>query len=97
MRKWTLSVAVFVAGANVGSALAVQPSVARRDLIPRLYKNCTNFNKMYPHGVGRRTARDHTSGTPVTNFRRSTVLYKRAMRYNSDLDRDRDGIACEQA
>jgi hypothetical protein len=27
------------------------------DLIPRLYKNCTNLNKKYPHGVGRRLAR----------------------------------------
>jgi Excalibur calcium-binding domain len=65
-------------------------------LIPRLYKNCTNFNKRYPHGVGRRLARDKTSGEPVTNFRRSTVLYRRAMSYNRGLDRDKDGIACEK-
>lgn len=65
-------------------------------LIPRLYKNCTNLNKRYPHGVGRRLARDKTSGEPVTNFRRSTVLYRRAMSYNRGLDRDKDGIACEK-
>jgi Excalibur calcium-binding domain len=69
---------------------------AARDLIPRLYKNCTNLNKRYPHGIGRRFARDKTSGTPVTNFRRSTPLYRRAMGYNRGLDRDRDGIACEK-
>jgi len=36
--------------------------------------------------------RDHTSGTPVTNFRRSNRLY----RQNRGLDRDKDGIACEK-
>jgi hypothetical protein len=47
-----------------------------------LYKNCTNFNKKHPHGPGRVGARDHTSGTPVTNFKRSPKLYKLAMPYN---------------
>jgi hypothetical protein len=42
-------------------------------------------------------ASDHTSGTPVTNFKRSTKLYKLAMSYNRGLDRDKDGIACEKA
>ena len=64
---------------------------------PRLYKNCTNLDKKYPHGLGRVAARDHTSGTPA-NFKRSTKLYKLAMSYNNrGLDRDKDGIACEKA
>jgi hypothetical protein len=42
---------------------------------PPLYKNCTNLNKNYPYGLGRVGARDHTSGTPVTNLKRSTKLY----------------------
>jgi hypothetical protein len=33
----------------------------------------------YPHGVGKRFAHDKTSGVPVTNFKRSTLLYLRAM------------------
>ena len=40
-----------------------------------------------------RKAKDKTSGTPVTNFKHSTKKYKKAMRHNSDLDRDKDGIA----
>jgi Excalibur calcium-binding domain len=64
--------------------------------IPLLYKNCTNLNKRYPHGLGRRLAVDKTSGVPVRNFYRSTRLYLRAMSYNRGLDRDRDGIACEK-
>jgi Excalibur calcium-binding domain len=46
--------------------------------------------------VGRANARDKTTGTPVTTFKRSTRLYRTAMRYNSRLDRDKDGIACEK-
>jgi hypothetical protein len=57
------------------------------------YPNCKALNKRYPHGVGRWGARDHTrSGDPVTNFRRSNLLY----RQNRGLDRDKDGIACEK-
>jgi hypothetical protein len=82
--------------APVGAATDRTKGPTSVSLIPRLYKNCTNFNKRYPHGVGRRLARDKTSGEPVTNFRRSTVLYRRAMSYNRGLDRDKDGIACEK-
>jgi hypothetical protein len=60
------------------------------------WKNCTQVNKKYRHGVGRLGARDKTSGTPVTTFKRSNFLYKTAMRHNRGLDRDRDGIACEK-
>lgn len=62
-----------------------------------VYDNCTAFNKKYPHGVGRKHATDKTSGTPVTTFKRSTKLYKIAMKNNSRLDGDKDGIACEKA
>jgi hypothetical protein len=58
-----------------------------------LFRNCSALNRVYPHGVGRYGARDHTrTGNPVTNFRRSTRLYLR----NRGLDRDKDGIACEK-
>jgi hypothetical protein len=68
--------------------------------VPRLYDNCTNFNKKYPHGVGRVGARDKTksrSAERVTTFKRSNAIYRTAMRYNPDLDRDNDRIACEKA
>jgi hypothetical protein len=56
-----------------------------------------SYRWKYPHGIGKLRARDKTSGVPVTNFRRSNRLYKRAMSYNRGLDRDKDGIACEKA
>lgn len=79
------------ATAVVLTAVSVAPADAAVS-----YKNCTSFQKTYPHGLGKATARDKTSGTPVTNFKHSTKKYKKAIRNNSDLDRDRDGIACEK-
>ena len=66
--------------------------------MPLLYRNCTNYNAKYPHGVGRATARDRSkSGDPVSTFKRSTRLYNLAMSYNRGLDRDKDFVACEKA
>lgn len=64
--------------------------------VPAQWANCTAVNKRLPHGVGKATARDRTSGTPVTTFRRDTKLYNIAMSANSRLDGDKDGIACEK-
>lgn len=62
-----------------------------------IHDNCTNLNKKWPHGVGRKKAHDHTSGTPVKNFYRSTKQYNLAEGHNGTLDADNDGIACEKA
>lgn len=61
---------------------------------PKAYKNCTALRKVYPHGVGRKGAKDHVSknGKPVKNFTVSTATYK----LNKKRDRDKDGIACEK-
>ena len=85
--------AVVAAGAIVWG---VAPVAAATAVVPPRWKNCTIVNKRFPHGVGKLRAHDRTTGTPVTNFRRSTLLYNRAMSYNRSLDRDRDGIACEK-
>jgi hypothetical protein len=60
---------------------------------PRAFANCDAMHRVYPHGVGRPGARDRTSGTPVTSFKRSAPLYNA----NRGSDRDGDGIACESA
>jgi Excalibur calcium-binding domain len=92
LRSTVKSLVVVVA--LVAGLVAVSVASAR---IPPLYKNCTALSKRYPHGVGRTNARDKTSGTPVTTFRRSNRVYGLAMSYNRGLDRDKDGIACEKA
>ena len=54
-----------------------------------IHYHCTNFNKTYPHGVGRKTAVDKTSGTKVTTFKKSNKIYNTAVSHNSDLDHRR--------
>ncbi|MCE1174038.1 MAG: excalibur calcium-binding domain-containing protein [Propionibacteriales bacterium] len=77
---------------SVRAMAAVKPLVVKYK-----FKNCTALNKVYAHGVGKSGARDHTSGTPVTDFKVSTSLYKKIIKYRKSLDRDKDGIACERA
>jgi Excalibur calcium-binding domain len=87
------TLAVVVSIVLLAPAVAAGSGTAR----PAWTKNCTALHKRYPHGVGKLRAHDKTADTPVTNFRRSTRLYNLAMSYNRGLDRDHDGIACEQA
>lgn len=65
--------------------------------VPAKWSNCTTVNKRLPHGVGLANARDKSSGTPVTTFRRDSALYRVADAANGGLDGDNDGIACEKA
>ena len=82
MRKRTLLIAVIATGGLAGTAEAAKD-----------YSNCTALDKDYRHGVGRPGAKNKTSETPVTNFKRSKRLY----RANKESDADGDGIACEKA
>jgi hypothetical protein len=79
----------FVALATAGLLLG---GAATAEAKARSFQNCTAMHKTYKHGVGKSGAHDHTSGKPVTNFKRSNALYKA----NKKSDRDHDGIACEQ-
>jgi hypothetical protein len=92
--KAFLTVAALALALAAPGTTAVQTNAAA----PALFKNCTAFNKKYRHGVGRAGARDRVRGEtePVTTFVRSTRIYRIAMRYNDDLDRDKDGVACEK-
>lgn len=90
--KTLLAVAALAFALAASAAAAVQTAAA----MPAVYKNCTNLNKKYPHGVGRVGARDKTSGVPVTTFRRSNRIFGIAMSWNRGLDRDKDRIACEK-
>ena len=84
----TVACGVLVAAAFAGPAEAHTTGI---------HDNCTNFNQRFPHGVGRRTAVDKTSGTKVTTFKKSNKIYNTAVSHNADLDRDGDKIACEKA
>jgi len=58
------------------------------------FRNCTDMHHTYKGGVARRGAHDHRSGGGHARYAPhvSTRLY----RANSSMDRDHDGIACEQ-
>ena len=87
----TCRISAACATALVLTAVSMSPAAAAVS-----YKNCTSLQKTYPHGVGKATAKDKTTGKPVTTFTHSTKKYKKAIRANGDLDRDKDGIACEK-
>ena len=81
------------AGLSIGaSAVVILPAEAHTGGI---HDNCTELHKRWAHGVGRRDARDRTSGDPVTNFHKSNRQYRRANNHNGTLDADNDKIACE--
>ena len=94
--KRALSAALTAALLTVPLAATAGSADAAAAAKPAKYKNCTALNKGYPHGVGKKGARDRTSGKPVTTFKRSTKIYNAAMKANRGLDRDKDGIACEK-
>lgn len=96
MGKSRIGAVVVAIGVTVGGIAAVSPSPAQAHTTG-IHDNCTNLNKKWPHGVGLKSARDHTSGTPVRNFFHSTKQYQLADAHNGTLDRDNDGIACEKA
>ena len=75
-----------------GLAVLVAP-VQAQAAAPRVFRNCTAMHQVYKGGVARKGAKDHRkSGHAKYKPHVSNALY----RANSRLDRDRDGIACEQ-
>jgi hypothetical protein len=91
-----VAVAVVVAVPAAGAASGALSGPTSGTAMPPLYKNCTNLNKKYAHGVGRAKAKDK-SPKPVTTFKRSTTIYNLAISHNKGLDRDKDFVACEKA
>lgn len=76
--------------AMAGPLAVLSPASADAATV-KTYKNCTALHKVYKNGVGKKGAKDKTSGKPDTSFKVSAALYKA----NEKLDGDKDGIACE--
>ena len=91
IRRGGLTLAVVLAVTMGGAGVA-------EATVPAPFQNCTQLHRVYPHGVGKVGARDKTvrGARPVTTWKRNTAVYNKAMKVNRDLDRDRDGIACEK-
>jgi hypothetical protein len=87
----TVTAAVLITACAVGLTSTASPALAAVS-----YKNCTELHRSYPHGIGKAGAKDKTTGKPVTTFKKDTKGYNLAIKKNRDLDRDKDGIACEK-
>jgi|tagenome__1003787_1003787.scaffolds.fasta_scaffold20672862_1 hypothetical protein len=84
MRKFIIAVAAL-------AALAATAAIAApADASVRHFRNCTAMHTVYPHGIAtsRAAAKAHGWQAKV-----SASLYKA----NKQMDRDRDGVACERA
>ena len=75
-------------------ALVLVPTTADAAPAAHHFRNCTDMHKTYKGGVARRGAHDHRTGGGHARYAPhvSTALYNA----NSSMDRDHDGIACEQ-
>lgn len=74
-------------------ATTTEPATTTR--AAKSYSNCTALRVDYPHGVARTGGVDLVSGkrrNPQPAYKVSNALYDA----NSNLDRDDDGVACEQ-
>ncbi|RLT57539.1 MAG: hypothetical protein DWI70_02285 [Chloroflexi bacterium] len=87
-------VVAMLAGSVMGSAFAFSPQHAEALPADRTrYKNCAALNAVYEDGVAKSVRASERNrgraiyGTPDVN----AGVYSR----NSKLDRDKDGIACE--
>lgn len=89
-RLITLVPALALAAATTSPALAAAKPAPK----PVKYANCAALNKVYPHGVARKGAKDKVVGRakPVTNFVVNDAVYK----LNTARDGDKDGVACEK-
>jgi hypothetical protein len=75
-------------------ALGATSAAAQTVSAPVKYSNCAALNVVYPYGVGRSGAVDHTrsGAVPVRDFIVSSAVYS----LNPARDADKDGIACER-
>ena len=84
------------AGAIVPATSALAPATAAAKA--KTYKNCTELNKTYKHGVRKSSSiKDVVRSNGKTKKKASKAKVSKAL-YNANkkLDRDKDGIACER-
>lgn len=93
MRRINAVAIVAVTAATLPITVAHSATAA---IAPVKYKNCTQLNLAYPHGVGLPGAKDKVKtprDIPVRNFTVNTAIYNAN---KTLLDRDKDHIACEK-
>lgn len=74
----------------IAASILVSP-LSSADAAAKVFKNCTELNKVYPGGVALPGA-VNAGGVTKKEPKYDAVLYKA----NKKSDRDRDGISCEK-
>jgi len=95
MRTSPVAVCSLVLSSLVGTLAFAGPAAAAPGA-PAVhhFANCTDMHRVYKGGVAKRGAHDHRTDGGYARYAPhvSTRLY----RANSSMDRDHDGVACEQ-
>jgi uncharacterized membrane protein len=86
--------ALAVAAAALSAAFSLPAAATTARPLAHHFQNCTDMHRVYQGGVARRGAHDHrASGGHAQHAPQvSTRLYNA----NAGMDRDHDGVACEQ-
>jgi hypothetical protein len=82
---------MLAAGMILTPALSASAIPGPSHSVRKEFRNCTELNKVYKHGVGKSGAKDKAT-SPVKNFTVNTAVYNQ----NKKSDRDNDGVACEK-
>lgn len=104
LTKWSVTTMIFGSFLFGTQMSAPQENVVAAGGNNYTYQNCTQFNKKYRYGVKKykntkNRVRYDKRGRPVykvTKAKTSLSIYNAAVKYNPDLDRDKDNIACER-
>ena len=92
-------ISVVVTAARAGYATVTHVSAGTAVVAGQTFANCTALKSVYPYGVARNgVTANMVSGSPralVGPPFFSTYEYNLVIAHNSDLDRDKDHIACE--
>jgi hypothetical protein len=85
---------ISVLGSAAVAVALVFSTVQVADAATPHYANCTKMHAKYKGGIAKSGARDHRTGGGHAKYKPyvNTTYYKA----NSSMDRDKDGIACEQ-
>ena len=85
---------VLLVAAMSGIGLAAPAGASVMRPVAHHFVNCTDMHRVYKGGVAKRGAHDQRSDGGHARYapHMSTKLY----RANKQMDRDHDGVACEQ-
>lgn len=92
-KRWT---ATLLAVPLALTVLAMPSAAHAKAPKPVVYKNCTAVHARYPGGIAKVGAKDKRTGKPKGKGKAKPYVNTALYNANKKMDRDHDGIACEQ-